>query len=132
MADILPKRILIVDDDLRFLNSLSNTLQDEGFDVLAEHGGRAGIEAFKAALAQKNPFAVVITDLDMKEVDGRQVVLEVKTASPTTPVILITGWGEWFENNTGLPLPVEFVLDKPPKLAALVGAINQCLGPGKA
>jgi hypothetical protein len=44
-----------------------------------------------------------------------------------TPVILLTGWGQWFENPGGTPLPVNCIPDKPPELRELREALTRCL-----
>jgi DNA-binding response OmpR family regulator len=119
MPTSTPARILIVDDDPTFIKALSDTLRDEGHVVATASGGRAGIDIFQSALNGAEPFALVITDLAMNDGDGRQVATAVKAASPTTPVILMTGWGAWFETKEKLPLPVDCILAKPPNLREL-------------
>jgi DNA-binding response OmpR family regulator len=125
-------RILIVDDDPALIKALGNTLRDEGYPVVAAPDGQAAIETFQEALKNNEPFGLVITDLGMNLVDGGQVARAVKTLSPLTPVILLTGWGEWFDNKEGIPLPVDFVLAKPPRLTELRAALAKCLKSGKA
>src|SRR5258708_2366759 len=49
-------------------------------------------------------FAVVITDLGMPEVDGRKVASTIKAASPLTPVIMLTGWGERLVAEGDVPI----------------------------
>jgi DNA-binding response OmpR family regulator len=122
-------RILVVDDDPVFLKALCATLQVEGYTVVAADGGQAGIDAFRSAQNSPEPFAVVITDLGMHPVDGRQVGAFVKNASPSTIVILLTGWGEWFENKGGMPFPADCFLCKPPKLLELRSLLRNYLGP---
>lgn len=118
----LPTRqlpILVVDDDVLIIESLCNTLQSEGHIVTTAEGGQAGIDAFEAALSRREPFALVITDLGMPYIDGRKVAAAVKTASPTTPVILLTGWGQRLKDDRDVPLHVDRVLSKPPTLHEL-------------
>ena len=119
MPDPLPARILLVDDDPAFIKAMCDTLRREGYDLTAAQGGEAGLDVFHAALNSGQPFSVVITDLGMSPMDGRTVTLAVKQAAPATPVIMLTGWGQWFENPDGVTLPVDGVLGKPPKLSEL-------------
>ena len=94
-APRLPQqRILVVDDDPLLLKSLRDTLEIDGHTVTTANGGLAGLEAFSAAREAEAPFNLVITDLGMPYVDGRQVASGVKELSPSTPVILLTGWGQ--------------------------------------
>jgi CheY-like chemotaxis protein len=112
-------RILVVDDDPLVLQSLHDTLEIDGHLVTTANGGRAGIEAFCTAQARGEPFAMVITDLGMPHVDGRQVASAVKGALPGTPVILLTGWGQRLVADGDVPPHVDRVLNKPPKLREL-------------
>ncbi|HEX3623997.1 MAG TPA: response regulator [Verrucomicrobiae bacterium] len=127
MSDPLSKKILVVDDDPLITKALNQILETEGYAVSVASSGRAAIDAFQKALQDGAPFAVVITDLGMPGVDGRQVVNAVKALSPATPVILLTGWGQWFKEGTDASLPVNHVLAKPPGLAELRRALAECL-----
>jgi len=118
-------RILVVDDDPLLIKSLRDTLETDGHQVVTASGGQAGIEAFREANQRKEPFAVVITDLGMPHVDGRKVASEVKTASPATPVILLTGWGQRLAAEGDVPPHVDRVLNKPPRLADLRRALAE-------
>jgi CheY-like chemotaxis protein len=124
-------RILVVDDDPLLLKSLRDTLEVDGHVVVAANGGQAGIDVFHAAQGRGGPFAVVITDLGMPHVDGRKVASAVKTASPSTPVILLTGWGQRLVADGDVPSHVDCVLNKPPRLNELRKALAQhCLSAG--
>jgi CheY-like chemotaxis protein len=112
-------RLLIVDDDPLLLKSLQDILEGDGHVVVAANSGQQGIDAFGAAAQQGEAFAAVITDLGMPYVDGRRVAMAIKTASPRTPVILLTGWGQRLEAEGDVPLHVDRVLSKPPKLREL-------------
>ncbi|HTA45235.1 MAG TPA: ATP-binding protein [Bryobacteraceae bacterium] len=116
-------RILVVDDDPLLINSLRDTLESDGHVVVTANGGREGIEAFKAAAEGRERFAAVITDLGMPYVDGRKVASAVKAASASTPVILLTGWGQRLVAEEGIPANVDCVLSKPPKLRELRSAL---------
>jgi signal transduction histidine kinase/ActR/RegA family two-component response regulator len=121
--------ILVIDDDPLLLKSLKEILENDGHRVHAVDGGRAGIDAFNAALANGIFYAAVITDLGMPNVDGRQVANKIKTASPSTPVIMLTGWGQRLAADGEIPAHVDCMLNKPPKLADLRRALVQCCTP---
>jgi signal transduction histidine kinase/ActR/RegA family two-component response regulator len=120
-------KILVVDDDPLLIKALCETLESDGHHVVTANGGQAGIDAFGAALAQGKPFAVVITDLGMPRVDGRKVASSIKSASETTPVILLTGWGQRLVADGDVPAHVDRVLAKPPKLRDLREALLACV-----
>jgi CheY-like chemotaxis protein len=123
-------RILAIDDDPLILRSLLDALEREGHQIITANGGQAGIDAFRAASGSE-PFALVITDLGMPYVDGRKVASAVKETSPTTPVILLTGWGERLLAEGDVPLHVDQVLGKPPRLRELRDAFARLCGPGE-
>jgi NO-binding membrane sensor protein with MHYT domain/signal transduction histidine kinase/CheY-like chemotaxis protein len=117
-----PLRILLVDDDPMLLKSLRDILESDGHRVYTAVGGQAGIDEFLAAHARAEPLAAVITDLGMPNVDGRAVASVVKAAAPTTPVLLLTGWGHGLQGDQ-MPEYVDRVLSKPPRLADLRAAL---------
>ena len=120
----LPRlRLLIVDDDPMLIKSLRETLEGDGHVVVTANGGQAGINAFHAAQGENQPFAAVITDLGMPYVDGRKVASAVKGASPSTFVIMLTGWGQRLVEEGDIPSHVDRVLGKPPKLRELRDAL---------
>jgi signal transduction histidine kinase/ActR/RegA family two-component response regulator len=112
-------KILLVDDDPLLLQSLRETLVNEGHQVQTASGGRAGIDAFLDAQKSKQPFPVVITDLGMPHVDGRAVAAAISAAAPDTAIIMLTGWGQRLVAAGDIPPGVSVVLSKPPKIAEL-------------
>jgi CheY-like chemotaxis protein len=122
-------RILVVDDDPVLLRSLRDTLESDGHMIAVANGGQEGTDLFRAALKNKQTFDVVMTDLGMPYVDGRQVASVVKAISPATPVILLTGWGQRLVAEGDVPTHVDLVLSKPPKLRDLREALARCCTP---
>jgi CheY-like chemotaxis protein len=120
-------RILIVDDDPILIKSLRDTLEADGHEVISAGGGQAGIDAFRSWRERKRPFAIVITDLGMPHVDGRKVSAAIKAMSSSTPIILLTGWGQRLVAEGDIPPHVDRVLSKPPKLRDLREALAACI-----
>lgn len=114
-----PQRVLLVDDDPLVLESMRSRMEADGHHVTIADGGQAGIDAFATAHQAGEPFQVVITDLGMPHVDGRQVSRAVKSAVADTLVIMLTGWGQRLAEDGELPAHVDCVLGKPPKLREL-------------
>ena len=125
-------RILVIDDDPLILRAVRDILEGDGHTVVGEAGGQPGIDAFHGALARGEGFALVITDLGMPYVDGRQVASVVKEASPSTPVIMLTGWGRRLMAEGEVPAQVDRVLSKPPTLRQLRDAVSYCYSLGAA
>ena len=118
-------RILVVDDDLVLNESLRSALQQEGHHVTAAGGGQAGIDAFRSARQMHEPFDIVITDLGMPNVDGRQVVDSVRATTPGTPIIMLTGWGQQPLSDSERTPQVDRLLSKPPRLQELRTALAE-------
>ena len=120
-------RILVIDDDELLRQSMRAILEREGHRVTVALGGRAGIELFTAAFQRGERFDTVITDLGMPHVDGRAVAAAVKSVSPGTPVILLTGWGQHLRDGNEIPEYVDHILNKPANLAELRTALAESL-----
>jgi PAS domain S-box-containing protein len=131
-AAALPERlrILIVDDDPLVINSLRDTLESDGHSVITADGGQQGIDEFVSALRRHQPFSLVITDLGMPYVDGRKVAQAISTASPETPIIMLTGWGQRMVADNDVPAGVSRILNKPPRLNELRAALLECCAAG--
>jgi two-component system NtrC family response regulator len=81
--------ILIVDDEPNYLIVLSELLRDEGYEVFTAPGGAKGFE-----LVKQLDLDLVITDMQMPEVDGLQLLLKIKAYNDDLPVIMITAYAE--------------------------------------
>lgn len=84
----MPKNILVVDDDQIILDSLCEFLRLEGYAV-------TGARNIKQAIAElrKQAFTLVVTDVNMPDGDGFELLEIVKKNYPQTVVIVITGYG---------------------------------------
>jgi PAS domain S-box-containing protein len=116
-------RLLLVDDDPLLLKSLRDVLEPDGHVVVTANDGQSGIDEFRAATTRNERFDAVITDLGMPYVDGRQVAEAVKRSSPSTLVILLTGWGQRLIAEGEVPPHVDCVISKPPKLREIREAL---------
>jgi signal transduction histidine kinase len=121
-------RVLLIDDDPALLESLRSALQDEGHKVSTETSGQGGIDAFRDAHRAGKIFDVVITDLGMPYVDGRQVVAGIRAMSPGTPIILLTGWGQHVLGEQDALPRVDRLLGKPPRIRELRNALAELTG----
>lgn len=82
------KRVLVAEDDLRIRTVLSRFLRGAGYEVTACVNGREAMEALTA------PFDLVLTDINMPEVGGEELLREVKQRTPHVPVIVLTARSE--------------------------------------
>ena len=103
--------ILCIDDEPLLRELLKEVLEREGHRVEVTDGGQSGLDAFRAAHQRGQPFDIVITDLGMPYLDGRQVAKTLKRESPETPIVLLTGWGAFMKED-GLPAQVDGILPR--------------------
>jgi len=118
-------RILCIDDEPLLREMLKEILEFSHHKVEVADGGKTGLDAFHAAQKRGEPFDVVITDLGMPYVDGRQVAQTVKTESPKTPVIMLTGWGTMLNQKGENMSQVDAILSKPPRIEDLNETISK-------
>jgi signal transduction histidine kinase/DNA-binding response OmpR family regulator len=122
-----PLRILFVDDEPLLRELLKEILEHDGHCVELADGGQAGLDAFRAAKQRGDTFDVVVTDLGMPRLDGRQLAQLLKSESPTTPIIMMTGWGTLVKGEE-LPPQVDGMLNKPPRIGELQEALRKAIG----
>ncbi len=83
----MDKQLLIVDDEPRLITSFKVILESRGFCVQTASRGKAAIDAYK-----KQPAKVVISDIQMPEMDGIQLMHALKQLDPCVQIILLTGY----------------------------------------
>ena len=80
------EKILCVDDDINILRAFRRLMQKEYMFEIA-NSGQAGL----ATIAEQGPFAVVVSDLKMPEMDGVQFLSTVREKSPDSIRVMLTG-----------------------------------------
>jgi signal transduction histidine kinase/ActR/RegA family two-component response regulator len=110
-----PMQILCIDDESLLRELLKEILERDGHEVVLSDNGQSGLDEFRIASERKRPFDLVITDLGMPYIDGRQVAKTIKLESPRTPVVMLTGWGAFMKEDGSGPTEVDGILSKPPR-----------------
>jgi len=118
-ARVRPLRILCIDDEPMVRQLLDDCLKSFDHKVSVAASGKQGLELFREAMKQAQPFEVVITDLGMPEMDGHQVARAIKAELPRTPVIMLTGWGANMKEDGQTAPEVDALLSKPPRMQEL-------------
>lgn len=121
-APITPQRslhILCIDDDGQILEIMKACLATYGHQVGVASGGKRALELFRTALLNGNPYDVVVTDLTMPEMNGWQVAWTIKTESPHTPIIMLTGGGMMTHEGGEMASAVDVMVGKPPRIQEL-------------
>jgi signal transduction histidine kinase/CheY-like chemotaxis protein len=111
-------RVLCIDDEPNVRELVADCLGGV-HKIETAPTGKAGLEMFRSGLKAHQPYDVVITDLGMPEVDGHQVAREVKSDSPDTPIILLTGWGTMMKQDGETIGHADAIVGKPPSMKDL-------------
>ncbi|TAH27470.1 MAG: response regulator [Cytophagales bacterium] len=88
------KKILVVDDNKTNRNILKYQLSNWEINVSLAESGKEGIELFKS-----NTFDLVISDMQMPEMDGSEFTSTIKQINSNIPVILFTSMGDYIPNK---------------------------------
>lgn len=80
-------KIVVIDDDQGICMLLQKYLSKNGFDVQIAFSGKSGLD-----LIRKNIPKVVLADFRLKDMDGDELLSEVKSVFPDLPVIIMTGY----------------------------------------
>ena len=81
-------KALVVDDDKTTLELLKFQLDSEGFETLTAECGNDGLE-----FVRQNEFDIILTDLNLPDISGIEMVRSSKQISPQTEIIMVTGFG---------------------------------------
>lgn len=123
MSGTGPVRILVIEDEEAVRESFRNFLEDQSYTVYEASNGREGLEYFD----QHAP-DVVILDLRMPEMNGHEVLEQLSTQSPDTPLIVISGTGNISDTVEALHLGAwDYLLKPVSDLSMLEHAIHHVL-----
>ena len=107
---IKPDGILIVDDDVDFVESIKGVLKNKGYNVYKAHNGKEAIERVR-----ENNIQIMILDLRLPILNGLEVYLELKKIGHKVPTIIVTAYGgeEMHMINALRSLTITGILNKP-------------------
>jgi DNA-binding response OmpR family regulator len=114
--------VLLVDDDAAIRRSVATGLELEGFDVVPASGGRAGLEA----AARVNP-AVVLLDLTMPDLDGLEVLAQLRAGGDDVPVCVLSARDEVDDRVRGLQAGADDYIVKPFALEEVTARLHALL-----
>ena len=112
-------RILVVEDDRGVAVSLADGLSDAGFDVSHAPTGQAALDAEAA-----EDVDVVLLDLGLPDMDGRDVCRQLRSRSSNVPIIMLTARSDEFDRVLGLELGADDYVTKPFSIRELVARIR--------
>ncbi len=118
-------RLLLVDDEVGFVDVLSKRISRRGIDVTTAASGSEAIQTLR-----RQDFDVAVLDLKMEDMDGIEVLKIFKKMDPNMPVIMLTGHGSEHSASQGKKFGAYDYLTKPYELDDLIQKIKEAIRQG--
>lgn len=119
---VLPnKKILVVDDDHKIVDLAKMYLEKDGYRVVVAYDGHAALD-----LARHEHPALIVLDLSLPEMDGRDVCRTLRAES-NVPIIMLTARTEDTDKLVGLELGADDYITKPCNFRELVARVRAVL-----
>lgn len=104
----LPSKVLLVDDEVEFVQTLSERLQSRNLEASVAYGGEEALSYIETDEPE-----VMVLDLKMPGIDGIEVLRRVRSDHPEIKVVILTGHGSDKEKQLALDLGAFAYLRKP-------------------
>ena len=113
--------ILLVDDEVPFVETMTKRLDKRGLRVISAHGGQEALDI----LEKEKGVDVIILDVKMPGMDGIETLTEIKRRHPLREVIMLTGHATVETAIEGMKLGAFDYLMKPCDIDTLVSKVNE-------
>jgi DNA-binding NtrC family response regulator len=123
LSGSMPRKLLVVEDDAITRWNVSDFLREQGFDVEQIPDGTRALERCK-----EGKFDLILTDFRLPGIDGLKLLQRVRSVSPSTPVIIMTGTPSFDARNAQSGGAADFIR-KPLQLGKLLAKIKNLLDP---
>jgi len=120
MVTMVKMRLMLVDDEERFLQTTSKMIRKKGYDVITAVSGEECLENLEKELVH-----VVILDVKMPGMDGVETLKRIKQKYPRIEVIMLTGHATADSAVEGLKSGATDYLQKPTGIEDLVAKAEQ-------
>ena len=117
------RRILLVDDNAPSRIALARLLEREGYETISASDGASALAALRDGPAP----AVILTDMMLPDLDGRELGRHAREMRPRPLVMLLTGWGQELEAEGLEPWGIDFMFLKPFDLRKLLDTLDAAL-----
>lgn len=115
-------KILYLEDDLNLSQTVAEFLEDEGFDTFCVYDGAEALEA-----TYHTNFDMLLLDVNVAEIDGFNLLNELRSSNITTPAIFITSLDGIHDLSRGYEVGADDYVKKPFALKELLLRINALL-----
>ncbi len=114
------QRVLLVDDEVEFIETLSQRMEARGLKVDTATNGSEAIK-----LAGENYYDAIILDLNMPGLDGIETLKKIRDQSPDSQIILLTGYATVEKSVEAVKHGAVDFLEKPADLNKLMSIIQE-------
>ena len=119
MPKNLKAKVLLVDDEEEFLETLSQRLEVRGLKVTSANRGEEAVR-----LTEKQNFDAIVIDLAMPGMDGLETLKRIKQSHPDAEIIMLSGHGTVKSSIAAMKLGAEDFLEKPVDIQELLEKID--------
>ena len=117
-------KILLVEDSEKYLTEMKGILEDQDYEVITATDGLKGLEALK----DNNDLSLIISDLNMPNLNGLEMFKKIKTDNiPSPPIMMVTTEGSLELKNKGKLVGVKYWLIKPVPGKMLLSMVEKAL-----
>jgi len=124
MDNLKELRVLYAEDDLKTRESMIRILKRFFGELVAVENGEVGLKKFKEYLSKKEPFDIVITDINMPVMNGIDMIRSIRELDVTIPILLVTAHSEANHLFDAINLNVSQYVVKPVNLTIFVEKIK--------
>jgi two-component system, response regulator RegA len=111
--------VLLVDDEVDFVDALAERLEVRGLEVVKTHGGAEALQA-----AEGRVFDAIVLDMAMPEMNGLETLEELLKINPDLQVILLTGRATLEQAAAAIRIGALDLMEKPAEISTLVSKIE--------
>jgi DNA-binding NtrC family response regulator len=120
MEKAMEARVLLVDDEEDFLETLSSRLELRGLKVSAVTSGEQAVSE-----AKQQEYDAIVVDLSMPGIDGLETLKRIKADNPNAEIIMLTGQASVQSGVEAMKLGAGDFLQKPVELSELMAKIGE-------
>jgi DNA-binding response OmpR family regulator len=115
-------RILVVEDERELAEGLQRMLSLFGHQVDLAFGGEEGFLRFA-----EGDYQLIFTDMGMPDLSGLEMAKAIREKNPSTPILLVTGWGDHIDLSQAKEFGINAVVAKPFRIGDILQAIRETI-----
>jgi DNA-binding response OmpR family regulator len=127
MEHVMPRAILIAEDETEISNLLRMVFEQEKFSVYEAADGPEALEVFTA---HQDEIVVLFTDLGLPKLGGIELIQSIRGVKPSVKIIAVSGYGRADVKNEVIKAGGDEFFPKPFLVKDIVETVKRLLGQG--